>query len=80
MDVRLHNSVVRCKFSSLTGGVILSNSDSTLKETFHHLKSKDTKGSKDYIPLESHEDIRSGLQSIMSNLDDMLADMKKKRR
>lgn len=52
---------------------INNNNNNNPKEKKNKKESKEQ-----LISAESHEDIRSGLQSIVSNLDDMLAQMKKK--
>lgn len=77
MVIQLDNSVVQCKFSSLTGGVLLPSP--AAKAISQRSKAKTSNLSKDVITPEVHEDIRIGLQSIMSDLDDMLEGMKKKR-
>jgi hypothetical protein len=78
--VQLENSVVRCQFSSLSGGTILPDSVTHLRRPERLPRPPKSKvSSKECITTENHEDIRNGLQSIMSSLDDMLAGMKKKR-
>ena len=99
--VTFQQSKVYCRFSSISGGEILSNDllslnentdandtnntnvndgMTTIDKSFSHKKEKknikESKGQ--LISTESHEDIRCGLQSIVSNLDDMLAQMRNK--
>jgi len=79
--VEVTNSRVTAEFSSLKGGRIVTEHNEPSKPRKSGTssnRSNVTKKKTELLSSDSHDNMREGLQSVMSALDDMLAGMKSK--